>query len=233
MIDVIEAINRRCTFRQSESDLLVAFAGQAAVAIENARLYTMTDQALAQRVDELSTMQRIDRELNAALDFDRVMDMTLDWALRGTGATVGVIGLHGGRSDGRQGLLLLASRGFPAGYHQQEPWPLQRGIAGRVIQTGEPALVDDVSLDPDYYPALAETRSQLTVPIRREGSVVGVINVESPKVGAFDEEHLAFVRRLADHAAIAIENARLYRETQQRLRSSACCLTPAPPCRPL
>jgi len=142
----------------------------------------MTDQALAQRVDELSTMQRIDRELNAALDFDRVMDMTLEWALRGTGATVGVIGLRedlresrsaggvGERSESRQGLLLLASRGFPAGYHQREPWPLDRGIAGRVIRTGEPALIDDVSLDPDYYPALAETHSQLTVPIRREGS---------------------------------------------------------------
>jgi GAF domain-containing protein len=232
VIGVIEAINHRdgTPFRQSESDLLVAFAGQAAVAIENARLYTMTDQALAQRVDELSTMQRIDRELNAALDFDRVMDMTLEWALRGTGATVGVIGLRedlresrsaGGvseRSESRQGLLLLASRGFPAGYHQQEPWPLDRGITGRVIRTGEPALIDDVSLDSDYYPALAETHSQLTVPIRREGSVVGIINVESPNVGAFDEEHLAFIRRLADHAAVAIENARLYRETQQRLR---------------
>jgi GAF domain-containing protein/two-component sensor histidine kinase len=239
VIGVIEAINHRdgTPFRQSESDLLVAFAGQAAVAIENARLYTMTDQALAQRVDELSTVQRIDRELNAALDFDRVMDMTLEWALRGTGATVGVIGLRddrresqsasvragplaavGERSEGRQGLLLLASQGFPAGYHQQEPWPIDRGIAGRVIRTGEPAMVDDVSQDPDYYTALAETRSQLTVPIRREGSVIGVIDVESPKVGAFDNEHLAFVRRLADHAAVAIENARLYRETQQRLR---------------
>ncbi len=114
--------------------------------------------------------------------------------------------------------MLLASRGFPAGYHEREPWPLDRGIAGRVIRTGEPALIDDVSLDPDYYPALADTRSQLTVPIRREGSVVGVIDVESPKVGAFDDEHLAFIRRLADHAAVAIENARLYRETQQRLR---------------
>ncbi|MBN1138034.1 MAG: GAF domain-containing protein [Anaerolineae bacterium] len=217
VIGVIEAINHRdgTPFQQSESDLLVAFAAQAAVAIENARLYTMTDQALAQRVDELSTMQRIDRELNAALDFDRVMDMTLDWALRGTGATVGVIGLH---DASRQGLLLLASRGFPADYHRLEPWPLDRGIAGRVIRTGEPTLVDDVSLDADYYPALAATRSQLTVPIRREGSVVGVIDVESPKVGAFNDEHLAFIRRLADHAAFAIENARLYRETQQRLR---------------
>jgi signal transduction histidine kinase len=160
-------------------------------------------------------MQRIDRELNAALDFDRVMDMTLEWALQGTGATVGVIGLH---DASHLGLLLLASQGFPAGYHQDEPWPVDRGIAGRVIRTGEPALVDDVSRDPDYYPALAETRSQLTVPIRREGSVIGVINVESPKVGAFDHEHLAFIRRLADHAAVAIENARLYRETEQRLR---------------
>ncbi len=70
----------------------------------------MTDQALARRVEELSTMQRIDRELNAALDFDRVMDMTLEWALRGTGATVGVIGLH---DASRQGMLLLASRGVP------------------------------------------------------------------------------------------------------------------------
>jgi len=229
VIGVIEAINHRdgTPFQLSESNLLVAFASQAAVAIENARLYTMTDQALAQRVEELYTMQRIDRELNAALDFDRVMDMTLEWALRGTGATVGVIGLHDERSESRsasgvgasrQGLLLLASRGFPTGYHEQEPWPLDRGIAGRVIRTGEPALIDDVSRDPDYYPALAETRSQLTVPIRREGSVVGVIDVESPKVGAFDYEHLAFIRRLADHAAVAIENARLYRETEQRLR---------------
>ena len=216
VIGVIEAVNHRdgTPFQESEAALLVAFAAQAAVAIDNARLYTLTDQALARRVEELSTMQRIDRELNAALDFDLVMDMTVDWALRVTGATVGVIGLVSTEHDG---LLLLASRGYASQYQrrQLEPWPINRGIAGRVIASGEPALVNDVSQDPDYYPAQAETRSQLTVPIRREQQVIGVVNVESELAGAFSNEDMAFLRRLADHAAVAIENARLYRESQR------------------
>jgi GAF domain-containing protein len=127
VIGVIEAINHRdgTPFQQNECDLLVAFAGQAAVAIENARLYTMTDQALAQRVEELSTMQRIDRELNAALDFDRVMDMTLEWALRGTGATVGVIGLRDDqrepRPKGHAGPTEIPARGLAAAPTEGSP----------------------------------------------------------------------------------------------------------------
>lgn len=216
VIGVIEAVNHRdgTPFRDSEAALLVAFAAQGAVAIENARLYTMTDQALARRVEELSTMQRIDRELNVALDFDHVMDMTVDWALRVTGASIGVIGLV---TPDRRGIMLLASRGYPPDSepHRSTPWPVNRGIAGRVIRTGEAILIADVTQDPDYFPALAETRSELAVPIRREETVIGLVNVESPQPGAFDEEHLAFLRRLADHAAIAIENARLYRESQR------------------
>ncbi len=222
VMGVLEVINHRdgSPFREEEANLLTGFAAQAAVAIENARLYTQTDQALARRVDELSTLQRIDRELNATLDFDRVMDMTLDWALRGTGAPVGVIALY---DKARQGLLLLASRGYLPEFerYRTEPWPLSMGIAGRVIRTGQPALVADVSQDPDYHTAQPTTRSQLTVPIHREDQVIGVVNVESPEPGAFDEEDLAFVQRLADHAAIAIENARFYRESQRRAEEMA------------
>jgi len=222
VIGVIEVINHRdgSPFRESEASLLTNFAAQAAVAIENARLYTRTDQALARRVEELSTMQRIDRQLNATLEFERVMDMTLDWALRGTRAPVGVIALY---DETRQGLLLLASRGYTPEFerYRTEPWPLSAGIAGRVIRTGEPALVADVSQDPDYRAAQPATRSQLTVPIRREEQVIGIINVESPELAAFDQDDLTFIQRLADHAAIAIENARLYRQSQQRAEEMA------------
>ncbi len=222
VIGVIEVINHRdgSPFEDEEAQLLTNFAAQAAIAIENARLYTQTDQALARRVEELSTMQRIDRELSETLDFDRVMDMTLEWALRGTGAPVGVITLYDER---RQGFLLLTMRGYPPEYerYRAEPWPLDRGILTRVIRTGEPALVDDVTQDPDYHAAQPTTRSQLTVPIRREQRVIGVVNVESPEIGAFDQDDLAFIQRLADHAAIAIENAHLYRETQRRAEDMA------------
>lgn len=222
VVGVIEVLNHRdgSPFQDEEASLLTGFAAQAAVAIENARLYTQTDQALARRVEELSTMQRIDRELNATLDFERVMEMTLDWALRGTGAPVGVIALY---DEKRQGLLLLASRGYSPEFerYRTEPWPLETGIAGRVIRTGKPALVADVSQDPDYYAAQPATRSQLTVPIHCEDRAIGVVNVESPEPVAFDEEDLAFIQRLADHAAIAIENARFYRESRRRAEEMA------------
>ena len=75
VLGVVEVINRKdgLPFVGEDTDLLTAFAGQAAVAIENARLYTLTDQELAARVEELSVMQRIDRELNASLEMDRAM----------------------------------------------------------------------------------------------------------------------------------------------------------------
>ncbi len=233
VIGVIEVINHRdgSPFTEGEASLLTGFAAQAAVAIENARLYTQTDQALARRVEDLSTMQRVDRELNTTLDFDRVMDMTLDWALRGVGAPVGVIALY---EEERQGLFLLATRGYPPEYehYRTELWPLEKGVVGRVIRSGEPALVANVARDPDYHPAQAATRSQLTVPIKhsiaerdrvddREERVIGVVSVESEALDAFGPDELGFLQRLADHAAIAMENARLYRETKRRAEEMA------------
>ncbi|MEJ2208300.1 MAG: GAF domain-containing protein [Anaerolineae bacterium] len=219
VIGVIEVINHRNggPFEEEEAALLTNFAAQAAVAIENARLYTQTDLALARRVEELSTMQRIDRELNAALDFDRVIELTLDWALKATDAPVGVIAYY---DEALDGLLLLASRGYPAELerYREEPWPLDRGIVGRVVRSGEPALVQDVAADEDYRPVQPSSHSQLSVPIRREGRVIGVLTVEHPEADVFDEDALIFLQRLADHAAIAIENARLHDETQQRLQ---------------
>jgi signal transduction histidine kinase/putative methionine-R-sulfoxide reductase with GAF domain len=93
---------------------------------------------------------------------------------------------------------------------------LGEGVVSRVVRTGESALIADVSQDPDYSPAQPATRSQLSVPMRREDRVIGVINLESPELAAFDQDDLAVIERLADHAAIAIENANLYHESQRR-----------------
>ena len=109
LIGVIEVINRRdgLPFVEEDQTLLTAFAGQAAVAMENARLYTLTDQELAARVEELSVMQRIDRELNASLETDRAMRITLEWALRQSQAEAGLIGMM---EEGR--LRVVAQEGY-------------------------------------------------------------------------------------------------------------------------
>jgi signal transduction histidine kinase len=215
VIGVTEIMNRRdrAPFAQEDVDLLAALTAQAAIVIENARLYVSTDEALRQRVDELSTMQQIDRQLNATLDFGLVMDRTLQWAIRMTRASAGFVGLVVEEGDERQ-MWVAASRGYPSSLEQYREvlWSLEEGISAHVALTGEPENVADVSQDPHYDPQRPDTQSEMAVPVLREDRVIGVINLESDDLGAFSEQDEAFALRLADHAAIAIENARLYEE---------------------
>lgn len=215
-IGVIEVLNKRdgTPFDLDDQNLLQAFAAQAAVAIENARLYTLTDQALATRLEELQTLQRIDRELNASLDVERALDITVEWAMRFTDATAGLVGIITPEGDG---LLLHAIHGYMPAIerYRTEPWPIERGIIGRVAQIGFPNLVPDVSEDADYIAMAEDTRSELAVPVAHKNRVIGVIVLESDRVGGFDLEDLNFVVRLADHAAAAISNSQLYEEVKR------------------
>src|SRR5260221_2466617 len=95
VIGVLEVINKLdgTPFVEDDVNLLTAFAGQAAVAIENARLFQMTDQALATRVQQLDNMQRIDQELNRTLDLQRVVELTIDNAIRESTADAGALAI--------------------------------------------------------------------------------------------------------------------------------------------
>ncbi len=220
VIGVIELLNRQdgISFDEEDQRLLMAFATNAAVSIENARLFTQTDQALAARVEELSMMQRIDRELNATLDYDRVMSLTLDWAMRMTEADMGLVAVLVETEEGERGLQLLANKGYPEQFisaYEDELWPLDYGIIGRAMRNGEPELVLDVEEDPDYQATMPGLVAQLTAPIWCEDQIVGSIALESFQPGRLDEEALAFVTRLADHAAISITNARLFEQVRR------------------
>jgi len=206
-------------FTVEDLRLLEAIADKSEIAIENARLYTMTDEALSQRVEELSAIEEIDRELSAMLDLQRVIDLVLDRAIGATGAKAGLIGLCETASQDQE-MELLAQRGYD-GTRLPPKWSMDTGVIGRVARTGRPALVPDVTRDPDYVAALPETRSQMTVPILREERVIGVLSLESPTPDAFDWDDLRFVRHLSEHAAIAIENARLFEEEQRRAQEMA------------
>ena len=208
-IGAVEVINKRdgTPFNEGDQNLLTAFSGQAAVAIQNARLFTMTDQALAARVEELSVMQRIDRELNTALDVKRVMGITLDWAIKHTGAAAGSVGMVGETDIG-----IIATQGYNGEMMPDTVLSLGKGILGQVVATGETRLVRDAqAADSQRLPT---TRVQLVIPIKSEQKVVGLVNLESPNAEAFTEEQVAFATRLVDHASVAITNARLYTEVQ-------------------
>ncbi|MCC7119255.1 MAG: GAF domain-containing protein [Anaerolineales bacterium] len=208
VIGVVEVINRRdgLPFVHDDQTLLTAFAGQAAVAIENARLYTLTDQELNARVEELSVMQRIDRELNASLEMDRAMRITLDWALRQSQAEAGLIGMM------EENKLRVMSQ---QGLEEKNPDASEQLISItipamlQVLETGLPQRVSVADSKDKLYP-LAHT--QMVIPIRRETAVIGLLHLESVSDSLVD---MSFLARLTDHAAIAISNAQLYGEVQR------------------
>ncbi len=205
------------SFTERDLRLLELFASQAAIAIENARLHDETKRRLV----ELAALGEIVDELSSTLDFQRVIELVLDKAIEATNASLG--GLSVLDEEGR-GLIMLAHRGYPEDLdpREHEPWSIERGILGRVVRTGEWALVSDVSQDPDYVDFFPETRSQLTVPIMREHEVAGAIVLESPRLAGFNEDQASFVQRLAEHAAVAMSNAQLYervRESEARYRT--------------
>ncbi|HEX2980777.1 MAG TPA: GAF domain-containing protein, partial [Anaerolineaceae bacterium] len=206
-IGVIEVINRQDgqPFNQRDLDLLSAFGGQAAVAIENARLYTLTDQALTARVEELSMMQRIDRELNATLDTQHAMQTTLEWAMRQTHADAGLIGWLG-----EDGCRVIAAQGYDAELeaYRGQPIPLETPF----LQTA----LDNKEVRCTHLPSgmLSGTQCQLIAPIRREDRTIGVLLLENRSDHICPDEILTFMTRLCDHAAFAISNSQLYAAVQ-------------------
>lgn len=205
---VVEVINRRdgLPFVVGDQELLTAFAGQAAVAIENTRLFMLTDQELATRVEELSVMQRIDRELNASLEMDRAMRITLDWALRQSGAEAGLIGML---EEGK--LRVMAYQGFDERLANLPDQTMKMELPAMVhsIENGQPQLL---TVTESTEKLLSSAHTQLIVPIRRETLVIGLLHLESTSDSQVD---IDFLTRLTDHAAIAISNAQLYGEVQR------------------
>ncbi len=88
--------------------------------------------------------------------------------------------------------------------------PLGPGsIVGRVAATGVGVLVDEPARHPDYFAAAPDTKSEMSVPLRFGDSILGVVNVESPRTDAYTTDDLERLQRLADHMAVVVDNARL------------------------
>jgi signal transduction histidine kinase len=213
IIGVVYVDNRIKTGIFSEKDLEVldAFAAQAAVAIDNARLYSAKDQALADRVEELTMLQWIDRQLNETLDTAHAMQITLEWSARLCKAESGNLGLYDPES---KAVRLVAHWGEPDDFSGTQELPLTHPLIGQVFESEEAAL----QITP---PGVEPARTVLCVPIRRENSVIGVVTLLAVRADAFDEDAQALVSRLADRAAIAIENSRLYDAVQTANRAKS------------
>ncbi|MGQ9477921.1 MAG: ATP-binding protein, partial [Candidatus Bipolaricaulia bacterium] len=116
----------------------------------------------------------------------------------------------------------LVRRAWAGHYSRRGPkdarLPLsERGLLSWVARHGQTALVNDVRSDPRYEAFFPETRSELCVPMKRDGVVIGGINVESTKLNAFDEADAIVLEALADQLVVALANAELYRSLEEKV----------------
>ena len=196
-------------FTPAEIDTLQAFANQAAVAVENARLF---EEATRQR-RESEVVAALAAEMNRSLDLDRVLQQVAEAAQTLCGGDLTYIVLGDPDSDALRLRLSVGSGLRPD--HELRLAP-GKGLGGLVLATGRPYRTADARHDPHVHldhRAVIEAegiRSGLIVPIRGEDAVEGLVYVSRRTVAPFTERDEAVGQRLADHAAIAIRNSRLF-----------------------
>lgn len=217
---VLQIVNKRnkAPFNELDLTLINTFAGQAVVAMDNARLLQQTDQALQRRVHELAILQQLGRNLNTTLDLHRVLEMTLDWAILICEATAGSILL----TDESDRLLTFVSQNYARDFAlPADTRATDVGLAGEVISSGEPRLTRNVLEEPKYLAAAPQTRSQLTLPIVHKQQVIGALVVESNEYDAFDQEDQDAAASLVNVAATSIANAQLYEQVNEANRAKS------------
>lgn len=215
VIGVLEVINKqdRGDFSDEDVNLLNTFASQAAIAIENANLFRMTDEALAQRVNQLFNMQRIDQELNRSLDLQRVVELTVDNAIRESDADGGALLLV---SEDHSNFVVVGSAGYPESVLKiGDIFDIQHGILGVTYREGRLVLAHAAEDKHLTYPAiLPGALNQLCVPLIAGETITGVLLLESTISHVFNEMTAEHIQALAEHANTAITNAQLFAQLE-------------------
>jgi phosphoserine phosphatase RsbU/P len=155
----------------------------------------------------LSTLFELGREVTSVLDLDELLEKIPQLIARLTRFSAFSVYLLDER---RQDLRIAYAVGYPEDAEKTVRLSLGQGVVGAAVEEGRPILVNDIRKEPRYKGPLRNMLSQLAVPIRRKGKVIGALNLLSEAEGAFTSQDEALLRQFAAHVAVAIENARLF-----------------------
>jgi signal transduction histidine kinase len=173
------------------------------------------ENQILRRHHHLYALNRISSATSGLWDLDAILNIALDTVLEIIGATTGgILLLH----EQTQLLSYRVYRGLSAKYVEQVKMSLGEGIAGRVAQTGEPVVLEDISRDPRAaYPDLVSTeglKGFVSVPLKAKDKVVGVMNIAAHTPGQFSAEDMFLLNSIGCQLGTAIEQARLYQRLE-------------------
>jgi sigma-B regulation protein RsbU (phosphoserine phosphatase) len=178
----------------------------------------MSEKHQDQRVEELLLLQRVAQRINSILDPDVLLEEVVDDVAGTFGYSRSGVLL---KDEKTNELVIAAVRGWTVNYHVKgDRFKIgEYGIVGHVGKTGETYYAPDITVDPYYQISEQSTRSELDIPLKVHGRLIGVFNFQHHETNAFPSSRIQLLEALAGHVATALENAQLFqRERQEKDR---------------
>jgi GAF domain-containing protein/DNA-binding response OmpR family regulator/tetratricopeptide (TPR) repeat protein len=221
-------VHREHAYAESDVRLLQTLAGSMSVALENARLFDETQRLYKteqQRAAELAIINSVQEGLAAQLDFQAIIDLVGDKICEIFGSEDMSIALY----DGHSNLVTMPYYVENGARFPVDPFPLGVGLTGHVIKTRQPLVINHdykqrtFDLGSKYIGDLDSvdlSRSYLGVPILKGEVALGVIALYERNENAFNESSVHLLATLANSMSVALQNARLFAETQRLLKET-------------
>jgi GAF domain-containing protein len=213
------------TFSHKQIDLLQTFADQAVIAIENVRLLKELQERtheLTRSVDELRALGEIGRTVSSSLDIQAVLTSIVSHAVELSQADAGTIYEF---DESTQAFVPQANYGMSEELIEalrQSHIRVGEGAVGQAARTRAAFQIADLEREPHYalrFLIEAGYRALLAVPLLREGRVIGGLVVRRKAAGTFPEPIVDLLQTFATQSVIAIQNARLFREIDEKSRA--------------
>ncbi len=214
-------------FTEKQIELLKTFADQAVIAIENVRLFQELQsrtQELARSVEQLRSLAEISQAVNSTLDLDQVLNTLVTRAVQLSSSDNGIVY----ELDELSGTLHpRASYGLPEELTEEltaRPLLLGESLVGRAAVARAPVEIADMSIQSVYSGRFKEAmeragfRAGLALPLLREGRILGGLALGRKRTGSFSPEVIELLQTFAAQSTLAIQNARLFREIEQKSR---------------
>lgn len=171
----------------------------------------MEQENQEQRIKELLLLQRVTQKINSILDIDKLLEEIVGDVLETFGYVRSGILLKDNETDD---LVIAAVRGWTVNFHVKgDRFKIGKfGMVGHAAKTGETLYAPDVKLNPYYEISEESTNSEVDIPLKIHGELIGILNVQHHKTHAFSPERIQMLETLAGYISIAIENARSFRK---------------------
>jgi GAF domain-containing protein len=214
-------------FSDAEVELLKTFADQAVIAVENVRLFDELEArtaALTRSVEQLTALGEVGRAVSSTLDLETVLTTIVSRAVQLSGLDGGVVFEYDERAEEFVHRAQAGTGGALAAARRAERIRKGDGAMGRTATTLEPIQVSDITVPGAYVGQQRENliesgvRAVLAVPMVREGRLIGCLGVTRNRPGEFPAETMELLRTFATQSALAIQNARLFHEIEDKSR---------------